>query len=145
MFSIRGGVVAELPWLYEAVGVWLGGWGIALMKNKFQKASITSAQAQAPAFAFQCEVQPPLFMMLYTSKPQPTSLSPTLSFSPYPHSNHYPWVSRNTVRVCSGNQTAACGMVWYHEAFDRRQLAGSSKLTWYDCETSHFNISGDWQ
>lgn len=55
-----------------------------LMKNKFQKASITFAQARASAFAFQCEGQPPLFMMLYTSKPQPSSLSPP----PYPHSNH---------------------------------------------------------
>lgn len=64
-----------------------GGWrGITLMKNKFQKASITSAQARAPAFAFQCEVQPPLFMMLYTSKPRPASLylthSCSLSLSP---------------------------------------------------------------
>lgn len=48
--------------------------GITLMKNKFQKASITPAQARAPAFAFQCEVQPPLFMTLYTSKPRPASL-----------------------------------------------------------------------
>lgn len=56
------------------------------MKNKFQKASITSAQARAPAFAFQCEVQPPLFMMLYTSKPRPASLylTPTRSLS-LPH------------------------------------------------------------
>lgn len=52
------------------------------MKNKFQKASITSAQARAPAFAFQCELQPPLFMMLYTSKPRPASLYLTLALSP---------------------------------------------------------------
>lgn len=58
-----------------------GGWGITLMKNKFQKASITSAQARAPAFAFQCEVQPPLFMTLYTSKPRPASLYLTHSDS----------------------------------------------------------------
>lgn len=62
---------------------WRGaGGGITLMKNKFQKASITSAQAQAPAFAFQCEVQPPLFMTLYTSKPRPASLYLAHSLSP---------------------------------------------------------------
>lgn len=59
-----------------------GGLGIMPMKTKFQKASITSAQASAPAFAFQCEVQPPLFMMPYTSKPRPASVYLTLSISP---------------------------------------------------------------
>lgn len=58
------------------------GLGITLMKTKFQKASITSAQACALAFAFQCEVQPPLFMMPYTSKPWPASVYLTLSISP---------------------------------------------------------------
>lgn len=52
--------------------------GIMLMKTKFQTASITSAQACALAFAFQCEVQPPLFMMPYTSKPWPASVYLTL-------------------------------------------------------------------
>lgn len=59
------------------------------MKNKFQKASITTAQACAPAFAFQCEVQPPLFMMFYTSKPQPASLYLTFSLP------HIPIVTTN--------------------------------------------------
>lgn len=77
----------QCVWMCVCVCVWLGeAGGITLMKNKFQKASITSAQARAPAFAFQCEVQPPLFMMLYTSKPRPASLylahSHSLSLSP---------------------------------------------------------------
>lgn len=46
--------------------------GIMPMKTKFEKAHITCSQASALAFAFQCEVQPPLFMMPYTSKPWST-------------------------------------------------------------------------
>lgn len=93
MFSVwdGGGCRVIRSNVFECVSVcvcvWLGeAGGITLMKNKFQKASITSAQARAPAFAFQCEVQPPLFMMLYTSKPRPASLylahSHSLSLSP---------------------------------------------------------------
>lgn len=68
--------------------VWLGGGGSCFMKNKFQKASITFAGAGAPAFAFQCAVQPPLFMTLYTSKPRPASLRLPPPPPPHSHSNH---------------------------------------------------------
>lgn len=89
-----------------------GAWGIMLMKNKFQKASITSAHARAPSFAFQCEVQPPLFMMLYTSKPQPASLYLTRALSP----PHIPIVTTSPGSTlpqppCVDGETAACGMV----------------------------------
>lgn len=60
----------------------LGCLGIMPMKTKFQKARITSAQASALAFAFQCEVQPPLFMMPYTSKPWSAFVYLTPSISP---------------------------------------------------------------
>lgn len=59
-------------------------WGSCLGKQNFKKPTLLVARALP--FAFQCEVQPPLFMMPYTSKPWPASTS--LSLYIYPHSNH---------------------------------------------------------
>lgn len=108
-----------------------GAGGITLMKNKFQKASITSAQARAPAFAFQCEVQPPLFMTLYTSKPQPASLylSHPDSLSPLiPIVTTSPG-SPETVGVYREKRDSGLWMVWCQQAFDGWQHAASSKPT----------------
>lgn len=104
-----------------------GGMGITLMKNKFQKASITSAHAWAPAFAFQCEVQPPLFMTLYTSKPWPASLSLThsISLSPLiPIVTSSPG-SPETVCVYGGaGEIRARGTAQYQQAADGPQCTG---------------------
>lgn len=108
-----------------------GAGGITLMKNKFQKASITSAQARAPAFAFQCEVQPPLFMTLYTSKPRPASLylAHPDSLSPLIPIVTTSSGSPETVCAYRGKETVAYGMVWCQQAFDGWQDAASSKPT----------------